>query len=405
MVMDTYQAGNPAYGVLLQRLTNIVGAGTDAQAVKDLIQKAVTPTTGKSGGWQAAMLSGLGEGLKRKRIDFFTLGNEQKKLIDATFQNHSKDVRKSALELLKRIGVADSVQLRAGLDRAVTLAKNRKLSDEKRAEAINFLSLGNPAPYVKLLEGFIVPQEQPIVQLAALKVLSQVPDLTVCHYVLKRWDALTPETRDAALNTFMTSPARMTLLLSAIETKKVKPESVGWPRTVQLMSHGDIKIREQARSLLARGAGEVISDDYKKSLEMEGDVSRGKLVYMQHCALCHQVRGQIGVAYGPDLGTVHNWLSKDLLANILDASLSIAPGYDLWEVELKDGDLIQGMIMSETSAAIKLRTAPGVDKTISRQDIKGLKGLSMSVMPAFASQLDPQKMADLIAFLKNSRTE
>jgi putative heme-binding domain-containing protein len=157
--------------------------------------------------------------------------------------------------------------------------------------------------------------------------------------------------------------------------------------------------------LLSRGGNEAINNDYKKALELTGDVGKGKLVYMQNCALCHQVRGQIGVAYGPDLGTVHNWLAKDLMANILDASLSIAPGYDLWEVELKDGDLVQGMIMSETSAAIKLRTSPGVDKTISRQDIKGLKALTMSVMPAFATQLDPQKMADLIAFLKNSRTE
>ncbi len=41
----------------------------------------------------------------------------------------------------------------------------------------------------------IVPQEQPVVQLAALKILALIPDLTVTNYVLKQWDALTPDVR------------------------------------------------------------------------------------------------------------------------------------------------------------------------------------------------------------------
>lgn len=405
-VMDTYQPGNASYSMLLQRLTTIVGSGNDIAAIKELIKKAIMPVTGRQpSGWQPAVLTGLTEGLRRKKIDFTALSNEQNQLITTTFSHSSKEVRKAALQLLKTTGVVDSVQLKAGIEKAVAIAKNKKLSDEKRAEAINFMTLGRPAPYASMLESLLVPQEQPTVQLAALKILSQVPDLTVSNYVLKQWDAFTPEMRDAALNTFMTSSSRMVLLLNAIETKKVKPESVGWPRSVQLMSHGDEKIRDKARALLSRSGSDAINKGYQKTLELSGDVSRGKLVYMQNCALCHQVRGKIGVAYGPDLGTVHNWLAKDLMANILDPNLSIAPGFDLWEVELKDGDLVQGMIMSETSAAIKLRVSPGVDKVINRQEIKGLKGLSMSVMPVLASQIDHQQMADLIAFLKNSRTE
>ncbi|WP_138484700.1 PVC-type heme-binding CxxCH protein [Dyadobacter bucti] len=404
-VMTAYRSDNPAYASLVQRLTTIVGAGSDPGPIKALIKRAITPVSDKKSGWQPAVLAGLTDGLKRKKIDFAVLENEQKQLISSAFNNPQAAVRKASLQVLKVTGVRDSLYLAKEIEKAMSIAQNKKLGDEKRAEALNFMALGYPAPYAGTLQQLIVPQEQPAVQLAALKILALVPDLTVTNYVLKQWDALTPDVRDAAMNTFMTSPERVTQLLTAIETKKVKPESVGWPRSVQLMSHSDEKLRDKARTLLAKNDKDKVNKDYQKALELTGDASKGKLVYMQNCALCHQVRGGIGVSYGPDLGTVHNWLSKDLMANILDPSLSIAPGFDLWEVELKDGDPVQGMIMSETSAAINLRTAPGIDKTINRQDIKSLKVLNLSVMPVLASQIDHQKMADLIAFLKNSKTE
>ncbi|WP_229252749.1 PVC-type heme-binding CxxCH protein [Dyadobacter helix] len=403
-VLASYKAGNPAYASLLQRLTAIIGAGEKPEPIRELIQQAVQPAGGKQG-WQSPVLSGLTDGLKRKKIDFATLSHEQTLLITSAFENPSAEVRKASLQILKVIGVQDSVQLKKGIEKAVNLAKNQALPDEKRAEALDFIALGNPAPYEGTVQKLIIPQEKPAVQLAALKILGQIPNESVAHYVLKSWDALTPEIRDAALNTFLTSPERVKLLLDAIESGKIKPASVGWPRSVQLMSHSDEKLREKARALLTKNDKDKVNKDYQKALELTGDVGKGKLVYMQNCALCHQVRGSIGVSYGPDLGTVHNWLSKDLMANILDPSLSIAPGFDLWEVEMKDGDPVQGMIMSETSAAIKLRTAPGIDKTINRQDIKGLKALNMSVMPVLTSQIDHQKMADLLAFLKNSRSE
>lgn len=404
-VMSSYKKGDPAQALLLQRLTAIVGAGTDVTPIGTLIKKAVAPGTTTKSGWQSPVLTGLTEGLKRKKIDYKLLTNEQNLLIKSSFDNPDTEVRKASLQMLKIIGVADATQLNAGMAKAVSIVENGKLPYEKRAEALNFMSLGQPAPYTSMLEKLIVPQEQPLVQTAALKILSQIPGENVTTYALKQWDELTPEMRDVALNTFMTSPTRVSMLLDAIESKKVKPESVGWPRSVQLMSHSDAKLRDKARVLLGRTDKDQVNKDFQKALSLTGDVSKGKLVYMQNCALCHQVRGQIGVSYGPDLGTVHNWLAKDLMANILDPGLSIAPGFDLWEVHLKEGDALQGMIMTETSAAIELRIASGVNKTINRQDIKSIKALNMSVMPVLSSQLDQQKMADLISFLKNSRTE
>ena len=97
----------------------------------------------------------------------------------------------------------------------------------------------------------------------------------------------------------MISPERMTLLLDAIASKKVKPESVGWPRSVQRMSHIDENLLDKARMLLGRTDKDKVNKDFLPLLTLKRDVSNGKLVYMQNCALFHQVRGQIGVSFGP----------------------------------------------------------------------------------------------------------
>jgi putative heme-binding domain-containing protein len=113
------------------------------------------------------------------------------------------------------------------------------------------------------------------------------------------------------------------------------------------------------------------------------------------------VRGKIGVALGPDLGTVQSWMPENILINILDPNHSISHGYDLWNVVLNDGTSMQGIILSETSSAINLNSEGGIKTTIARRDIKSLRTLEVSAMPNdFEKRIDKQQMADLIAFIR-----
>jgi putative heme-binding domain-containing protein len=137
---------------------------------------------------------------------------------------------------------------------------------------------------------------------------------------------------------------------------------------------------------------------------MKGDVINGKKVYLQQCALCHQVRGKDGIELGPDLGTIHNWSKEAIMANILAPNQSISSGFDLWDVELTSGESVQGIIASETPGAITLRNTGSPERMIKRQDIKTLKALTMSAMPTgLEKQISLQQMADLLAFLKENK--
>jgi putative heme-binding domain-containing protein len=215
---------------------------------------------------------------------------------------------------------------------------------------------------------------------------------------------LTPEIRDAAVKVFLINEARVAVLLNAIDTGKIQVSDLSWGRKVGLMAQKNEKLRNQARALFTKNNDAEVNAAYQQALQMEGDAINGKNVYQQQCALCHQLRGKMGVTLGPDLGTIHNWSRDAIMANILAPNQSISSGYDLWSVELKNGESIQGIIASETPGAITFRNAGSLEKTIKRQDIKSLKALTMSVMPTgLEKQISLEEMADLLAFLKENK--
>lgn len=410
VVLNKYRDDVPAYASLVQRLTRMVGVSGTQQTIEQLIQKSTSAASGKQTSWQAPMLQGLAQGLESRKSkspeSVSAFDGQQSLLVKTFFEHSSPEVRHASLEMLKVIGLKDGAPAKTAIQKSVLIAADRKLSDAKRTESINFIALADPAPHASLLKKLIIPQEQPSVQLAALKVLSKIPDTTVSEYVIQQWSVLTPEIREAAIGTFLgkDNQVRIGLLLNALETNKIQPSSVSFGRSVQLMQNTDEKLRNRARTLFTKNEeeGKKVNKEYQQALELKGDATKGKAVYMQNCAICHQIRGETGVQLGPDLGTVHNWLPEVIMANILDPNLSISSGYDLWDVELKNGESLQGIITSETSAAITLRNNGKAERTVNRQDVKSLKSLNTSAMPSgLEKQIDKQQMAHLLAYLRD----
>ena len=224
--------------------------------------------------------------------------------------------------------------------------------------------------------------------------------------MLKNWKTLFPGIKEDALNTFITEPfsvPRLSLLLQSISSGTITKSELGWPVTVILMRDIPDSLKEYARTLLSgkKEDRSLVIKEYKASLQLKGDAGEGKKVYSANCAVCHQVRGKLGIDFGPDLGTVQSWHPENILINILDPNLSISHSYELWDVVLNDGTMLQGIIVSQTSTAIVVNRQGGVKTTIAKKDIKSLKTLDMSPMPNdFEKRIDKQQMSDLIAFIK-----
>lgn len=401
-VLDRFRPDVPAYASLVQRLGAMIGTSEKPAVVQQLIQKA---TAEPSTEWQAPLLHGLAQGIKgRNRSDVF--GGTQTVVVENFFKTPSSKLRNALLALLQATGIPDGTLKKEAMAKAASIAGDAAHPEEKRVAAIRFIALGNPAPHAALLKNLISPREQSSVQIAALHTLSTIPDTMASKYLLQQWASLTPNVQDAALNTFLEDTARVALLLNAIEEGRVQPATVGWHRSVRLMAGDNRTLREKARRLLTKGEEDQakVVKAYGHVLTLKGDVEKGKDVYLQNCSSCHQVRGTMGVSFGPDLGTVHNWSAEAIMANILAPNLSLSSGYDLWDVKLKNGEAFQGVMKSETTTAITLTNAAQEVRTINRTDIQSLKPLNMSAMPAgLEKQINHLQMADLLAFLKQNK--
>lgn len=400
LLLKNYDAGNPAYASMIQRLASMTGASGNEQAVRDLIRQGLAGRLEKNYSWQAALLKGLGEGLSRRRSEMVSLAGQESALLAAVFDHPAASIRNAAQGILRSSGIHDEQMYKDAITKAIAVARDAKFPEERRAEAIEFVGVQDAAPYASFLKDLIRPQEPISVQLAALQTLSLIPGGEVSDYALKNWQALTPQIRTAAINAFLSSEERVVSLLDAIDSGTVQKASVSFYQGVRLMTQRNPAVRTRARSMFSQNEEEKVIAAYKEALTMKGDVAKGEAVYKNNCSMCHQMGGKLGVAYGPDLGTIKSWNPEGILANIVRPNLSIAAGYELWDVEMDNGQSLQGIISSETPAAISIRNAGVPEKSINRTDIKSLKTLNISGMPAgLEKNITQQEMADLITFL------
>jgi putative heme-binding domain-containing protein len=404
-VLKNYDSLNPAYANLVERLSSMTGTRGDTLAMKALISRALSSSYTGSENWRSAILQGLAKSIRHVK-GTPKLYEAKKILLQTALTHTSAELRSASLKLLNTIGLPQGKETEMAMQKSVAVAVDQKANIDKRNDAIHFLSLHNPSKYDAVLKKLIAPNEPKSIQSTALRTLSAIPGEGVSHFILEKWASLTPNLRDEAINTFMSSEIRIKLLLDGLENGTIDQESIGWPRSVGLMAQGNEALRNRSRALLTKKDNErsSIIKKYANALNLKGNTTHGKLVFQKNCSVCHQVGGTDGVSFGPDLGTIRNRRPESILGDILDPNLSIADGFDIWIIELKNGQSVQGLIATETPTAITVNNYGNQKTVIARKDIKTLKALGMSSMPAgLEAEIDQQSMADLLAFIKQPK--
>src|SRR5262249_45187254 len=107
-----------------------------------------------------------------------------------------------------------------------------------------------------------------------------------------------------------------------------------------------------------------------------------------------------GTRIGPDLTGMAVHTKEHLLTDILDPSRSVEANYRAYQVTLKSGRVLSGLLASESKTAIELYDAEGKKQTILRQDIDELTASPKSLMPdGFEKQIKREEFIDLLEFL------
>lgn len=131
-----------------------------------------------------------------------------------------------------------------------------------------------------------------------------------------------------------------------------------------------------------------------------GDVTRGSAVFTMVCRTCHSVGGQ-GGQIGPVLNGAGALGTEALLRNLLTPNAAMEPGYRVFRVELLNGDILDGIRVSEDEEAIVLRRPNAEDLRIAQREVRKASFTKTSMMPEELIEALPEDdVRDLFAFLK-----
>ena len=134
--------------------------------------------------------------------------------------------------------------------------------------------------------------------------------------------------------------------------------------------------------------------------KMNGNANNGKQVFSKICATCHQVSNE-GSAFGPALTKIGSKLGKDALyLAIIHPDNGISFGYEGYVFKMKDGNIVAGIISSETEDAIEIVTPGGTKKKYEKSQLLSRKMMENSMMPSNLHQtISQQELVNLVEFL------
>jgi putative membrane-bound dehydrogenase-like protein len=287
-----------------------------------------------------------------------------------------------------------------------SLAKlvNVDVPEAERIAEAPVLQLDARPGIARLLLALLSGDASTPLQVAAIDSLRSQSSPEIADTLLARYPEQLPIVRRATLDLLTSRPDWTVKFLDAVATEQIAAGDVDPTRRLQLMQHHDVTVRTAAERLFAaemKDREEVVRR-YQAALELTGDAERGHAVYAANCASCHRI-GTEGTAVGPDIGDASMKISAQLLTDILDPNRAVDANFVNYVALTVDGVGHQGIITSESETGLVLLGADGKTVTILREDLESLTS-GKSLMPeGVEQQIDPQKMADLLTFLKTWR--
>ena len=243
------------------------------------------------------------------------------------------------------------------------------------------------------LAALLGPHAPPELQRHILETLRQRAVERVPDWLADRWPQLSTELQQLALDIWLARTNWTLSLLDQLEQDRVPIAAIDLVRRAALLQHPHAEVQVRARQILEqqqRPRAEII-ERYAASLNWAGDATRGLAIYRRHCASCHR-RGGEGHDVGPDLATVVDHAPAKLLANILDPSGDIQPGYLAYTCVLESGEVLSGILAGETAGSLTLKLADGNVRHIARREIELLKSTGQSFMPeGLEQQITPEE--------------
>ncbi|CAG5006335.1 hypothetical protein DYBT9275_03797 [Dyadobacter sp. CECT 9275] len=289
----------------------------------------------------------------------YELVSENNRLLDMAVANASSGLGKSAAQQLLKQGGAPLVW------------STIKGKEEARAQAalLSIKGVGNKES-LDILEAVSVDSKYPInLRTEAVKALGGTTKGEDRVLLLLKQGKLGGELKSAAVEG-----------LSGAWRKSVKKEAASY------QEGSDTAVKKHP------ALAELVT--------MKGNVTKGKQIFSMYCSVCHQVNGE-GIDFGPKLSEIGSKLPKEgQYAAIFTPSAGISFGYEGFEVNLKDGSSVTGIVASKTETDLIMKFPGGATQEYKMSQVKSMKQLSDSMMPSgLQDAMSTEELTGLVEYL------
>jgi putative membrane-bound dehydrogenase-like protein len=245
--------------------------------------------------------------------------------------------------------------------------------------------------------------QQPLeVRLAAVAELATEDDTGVTATLLQTVDHSTPQVRSALVAALLSRRDRLVPLVDAIAAGTVSATALSAVDRASVLQNLPAADRKRAEGLLnpSTSADPAAVTPYLDALRGPRDLARGEKLFRERCGTCHAAHG-VGVAVGPDLSAEFQRAEATLVQDILAPSAVISPGYTTYVLTTTEGQIVTGLLESESASSVTLKLPEGKRQSVLRSQLDELKANSISLMPdALSRLLSPQDVADVIAWVR-----
>lgn len=131
------------------------------------------------------------------------------------------------------------------------------------------------------------------------------------------------------------------------------------------------------------------------------DLTKGRILYDQACAMCHRMGGN-GAVIGPQLDGISSRGVSRVIEDILAPNRNLDPAFQALLIKTKNGEVVSGLLRKEEENLVTLANTSGAEITIKTEDILSREILRQSLMPDnFGELFNNQQLVDLVGFLLN----
>ncbi len=321
------------------------------------------------------------------------------KLASAALQ---RDADTRVQQLARRLAI--NFQDREAVRRALALAADASKGLPERLDALRDLALARPPEARPILQGLLARDAHLPVRIEACRALAAFDHPEVPQAVLGGWKNYPPALRVEAVNLLAGRRAWAQALLDAVGAKRVPRTDLTDNTVLRIRAFNDRKLTQLVETVWGRFRDTpaelaALIDKMRGALhDGRGSFERGRKVFEAQCAKCHKFDGR-----GADVGPALDGAGRDieyLLANVLDPNRVVGQPYFLRVVELKDGQVLTGLLAAEDERSFTLKMENDQLKVIQKKDIEGqVRVVEKSVMPeGLANAMTVQDFRDLVRY-------